>query len=533
MSSRDGSIGGLSTDVTGRGVLVAGGVVVIVLLTNCWRTPVAQATCDQDLVYLKVASAAASSFDNTPDWAPPANAMAPVDGSFDTRWSSQGGMENQWIVFDFDRPKTLCKVVIHWERAYATDYELQVSDDGNIWKPLTTQTGQDGGVDEIIVPETTTRHVKLLAIKRSNPDWGISIWELDLSGPQRANPDDRPVEQVFPNRKAKESVTLVREDPLPSPGPISPAEFQKGMVYLSYHENHLATADSDAMLERLANLHVTHVAIVVSWYQDSVTDGRLYPESPQGGRTPVDEAIIHAINKCHALGLKVMLKPHVDVQAGDYRGEIQASEAWFANYEPFILRYAALAKSYNVELFCVGTELAGTTLGKWDSQWRALISQVRAAYPGPIVYGANWDEYKRIGFWDLVDYIGIDAYFPLTDKTDPTTDELVAGWTKHADAIEQWLTQEQIDKPVIFTEVGYGSADGVNRTPWAIPSQREDQTEQAACLDAMLTVLANRPWFKGVYWWGWFSQEVASPLGYPLRGKLAEGVLSRWYQTIH
>ena len=55
------------------------------------------------LVYLKVESAVVSSFDDTPDWAPPEDPMAPADGNFDTRWSPLNGRDNEWIYFDFGK----------------------------------------------------------------------------------------------------------------------------------------------------------------------------------------------------------------------------------------------------------------------------------------------------------------------------------------------------------------------------------------------------------------------------------------------
>ena len=482
------------------------------------------------LVYLPVRATFPSSYDETPDWAPPQDPRAPVDGDFDTRWASTPGVDNEWMVFDLGKPKAVSKVVIHWERAYAADYDLLVSDDAESWRSVAVRRDQHGGTEELTIPETTARYVKVVGLKRSHPDWGISLWEFEVYGCQASNPEDQPIEAVFPGRQLRGAVHLTMEDPLPSPGPVTPDAFQRGMIFLSFHEHQLATPEADAMLEELTKLHVTHVALVVTWYQDTVDSDRIAPESPQGGRTPVDEALAHAINRMHALGMRVMLKPHIDVQTGEFRAEIAGSEAWFESYRAFIRHYAELAAAYHVELLCVGTELAGTSYVKWEPAWRQVIQEVRAVYPGPLVYGANWDEYQGVPFWDAVDFIGIDAYFPLTETTNPTREELVAAGGQRADEIEGWLKQRGLVRPVVFSEIGYGSADGVNRSPWEIPSQQEDQAEQAECLEAMLTVMTKRDWFRGMYWWNWFAQALESPLGFPLRGKLAEGVLARWYE---
>lgn len=483
-------------------------------------------------VYLKVESAVASSFDDTPDWAPPKDAMAPVDGNFDTRWSPLNGRDNEWIYFDFGRPKTITRIIIYWERAYAVDYEILVSDDAAAWKSAALLRNQDGGLDEIELPQTTARYVKLVGLKRSNPDWGFSTWEFEMYGPQELNPEDKPIEQVFLGRKVKEMIKLVLEKPLPSPGKIAKGEFHKGMLYSSYHENELAAKESDTILEYLKGQNIKHISLIVTWYQETLDSNKIFPESPQGGRTPVDEALSHAINKAHSLGMKVVLKPHVDVQTGEFRGDIPGNEEWFKNYNDFILRYAKFAAKYNVEMFCIGTELSNTSYSRWENRWRQIIKEVRKIYKGPIVYAANWDEYKDVSFWDELDYVGIDAYFPLTSKNNPAKDELIEGWTKRANEIENWLKEKNIKNPVIFTEIGYASADGANKKPWDIPSQIEDQQEQADCLDATLTVLSKRNWFKGMYWWNTFPKEMESPLSFTIKGKKAEPILAGWYKRL-
>lgn len=51
---------------------------------------------------------------------------------------------------------------------------------------------------------------------------------------------------------------------------------------------------------------------------------------------------------------------------------------------------------------------------------RRLIRQIRRVYHGPLTYAANWSgEYKQIRFWDALDYVGIQAYFPLRHGRQP------------------------------------------------------------------------------------------------------------------
>ena len=97
--------------------------------------------------------------------------------------------------------------------------------------------------------------------------------------------------------------------------------------------------------------------------------------------------------------------------------------------------------------------------------------------------------------------------------------------------MDEFFKKKNIGKPVIFTEVGYTSAVGTSKTPWVIPSKVVNQNEQADCLDAMMTVMTKQSWFRGLYWWCIYPQDIDSPLGYTIKGKLAEKVLADWYKT--
>ena len=120
-------------------------------------------------------------------------------------------------------------------------------------------------------------------------------------------------------------------------------------------------------------------------------------------------------------------------------------------------------------------------------------------YDGPVTYAANWNDgsvgggYDILPWWDQVDYIGIDAYFPVTDVTNPSLAQMQTSWTNRADQIESWRqTQGLTDKQVIFTEAGLSSYDGSNITPYAFlsdspnPNAPADEQEQANGYEALL-----------------------------------------------
>jgi hypothetical protein len=333
-------------------------------------------------------------------------------------------------------------------------------------------------------------------------------------------------------QQVQEIIVLKSEDPLPGAGPIHPREFHAGINYTSWHETELGSPYSDQMLKNLKAKNVRHVALLTTWFQKTPQSTEIFPQNPKGGMTPTDDALKHAINMAHSLGMKVMLKPHLDIEDGTYRGDFYPVQGWFPAYAKFIKHYAKMAKEFNAEMYCVGVELRGATTWEQEARWRELIRDVRKIYDGPLTYAANWDEYPNIDFWDALDYIGIDAYFPLTDKYDATLPEIVRGWEKRADEIEGWLAKKNLAKPILFTELGYPSVDGANVQPWVGISNVRDRQEQADCITAAFQVLTRRDWFRGFYWWHYFPTDRPLVEDLTLRGKLAEEVVSQWYDKL-
>ena len=122
---------------------------------------------------------------------------------------------------------------------------------------------------------------------------------------------------------------------------------------------------------------------------------------------------------------QVALKPHVDFLSdhAHWRGEIGPGfgpadwDAWFSSYTAYMLVMARLCVDEHVPLLVVGTELVTTV--PQEAHWRALIAALRnataaASPPVAFVYGANWSPGPaKVPWWDAVDLIGVDAYYPV------------------------------------------------------------------------------------------------------------------------
>ena len=125
-----------------------------------------------------------------------------------------------------------------------------------------------------------------------------------------------------------------------------------------------------------------------------------------------------------------------------------------------ILEFAKVAEAEDVEMLCIGTEYK-IAVKERPKFWRNLIRKVREVYGGQLTYAANWDSFHEISFWGELDYIGVDAYFPLTSEATPSVDMLKQKWKDPLYGIK--IIQRKFKKPVIFTEYGYKS---IHRTAW-------------------------------------------------------------------
>jgi glucose/arabinose dehydrogenase len=105
-------------------------------------------------------------------------ASAAVDGNAGTRWSS-AFTDPQWLQVDLGVSVAVCRVVLQWEAAYATAYQIQVSPDANTWNTIYSTTTSTGATQTVSV-SGTGRFVRVYGIARATP-YGYSLWELAVN----------------------------------------------------------------------------------------------------------------------------------------------------------------------------------------------------------------------------------------------------------------------------------------------------------------------------------------------------------------
>lgn len=253
---------------------------------------------------------------------------------------------------------------------------------------------------------------------------------------------------------------------------------QRGMTFTGgkYCPNSsFGSKDSEISLQNVAALGANFVSVIVTRFQQDFNSTSIFAYP---GLTETDENLRRIIKVAHSNNMEVMLKMQVDTlcstnlstllphtnesaacnlltgtntSCGTWRGCIgqanapfpaftsQKADKWFQSYEQSLLHYAQIAAEENISQFSVGCEFQG--LVRFSKKWRNLISRVRAVVSPKnnmqLTYAANWggDE-TQISWWDALDLIGVDAYYPLPNTNCsscqpppyPTLQELVRGW---------------------------------------------------------------------------------------------------------
>ncbi|WP_309120217.1 discoidin domain-containing protein [Paenibacillus sp.] len=111
-----------------------------------------------------------------PAWTNPSHVL---DGNEATRWSSDEGEDPQWINIDLGQNRTVNRVRLNWEAAYAKSYKIQLSTDAVNWTDVYSTTNGNGGIDDIEFAEASARYVRMYGTERGTV-FGYSLYEFGV-----------------------------------------------------------------------------------------------------------------------------------------------------------------------------------------------------------------------------------------------------------------------------------------------------------------------------------------------------------------
>ncbi len=308
-----------------------------------------------------------------------------------------------------------------------------------------------------------------------------------------------------------------------------------GPIETSWFPNRgYGTESSAGLLDELARMGASWVAVTPFGRIWSLRSTRVEMdfEAPYESNR---RAVRRFIRQARARGLRVLLVPHLWVETGGWRGEIDpgSPSRWRAfreSYRRFVLAWAREAAAAGADMLSIGVECKSWS-GRFGPFWESFIGEVRGVFPGLLTYSANWDEAENVLFWDLLDVVGINAFYPLAERPG-------APWVllrQRAGAIARRVATlaESEQKPVLFVEIGYTSRPNAEVAPWTWPEAmrrpRVDEHAQARAYAALLDAFLPQPWFAGFFVWRYYadlddvSQEP--PWGFSPHGKEAAALL--------
>lgn len=308
-------------------------------------------------------------------------------------------------------------------------------------------------------------------------------------------------------------------------------------------------------VERMADTGIDHVCVIVCVTADSVHSTRQYRDFIN---TPTDLEVARIIERIHAKGMRVQLRPMLECHDGLQRCHVNFPDdgliipghpftywqQWFDSFQARSVYYARLARETGCAVYGLDSELDKTA--RHHEHWKRVVAAVRAEYKGHLTSsfteGCPIDRLlddPQCWFREL-DSLGLSMYHPLGRRDEElkglTIAELAA---RVAPLVERDRKRaEKLGKPVYFGEIGCCATAKATSLPYFWNHDGGyDGDEQARYLDALMTAYWQEPWWMGAYWWKWeeqndrpqFRTDPRGDKGFTIQGKPAQAVMQRWY----
>lgn len=343
-------------------------------------------------------------------------------------------------------------------------------------------------------------------------------------------------------------------------GQVPTANKIKGMSFIGPHDPIL----EPYMIDAIDSIHADWIAIIPEATLDRGTLN-LLPDSQNNNWSETKNGVTEIIKLCQESDKKIMLKPQIILDKttqpnallnelasyvnlayekitdktygakwrGDFAAATEADWKIFeASYTDYILSYAELANAKNVDLFCIGTELRESAISR-PEYWKKLIRKVRSIYKGPIIYSANWDEYEEITFWKDLDYIGTNAYYPISPSETPTVEEAFENWREIRKDL--YAVSKRNNRKIIITEYGYRNVSYTGQMPWLHVGQVDspiiNDEAQVNLYKAFYRAIWNEYWIAGGFGWNWtYVSQRKGNTDFSVQGKPAMKVIASYYR---
>ncbi|WP_299763468.1 glycosyl hydrolase [uncultured Dokdonia sp.] len=247
-----------------------------------------------------------------------------------------------------------------------------------------------------------------------------------------------------------------------------------------------------------------------------------------------DQGVIHSVFEAKKRGMQSLLKPQVFFGSSwpgalEYENEADW-DAFFDYYYRWIRHYAFLAEIHQIDALCMGVEFVKATLSH-SEQWKEMFQKTRGLYQGNLTYAANWgEEFETIDFWNELDFIGLNSYYPLSKNDTPTDEELKANFETIKTKIEK--VYKTYKKPIVFTEIGFRSIEMPWKNPHADGDTPFNEEHQRRCYEVIFEGIQNEPWCAGILWWkfpSYLEYRGTENTAFTPNNKATEATVRKWF----
>ena len=240
----------------------------------------------------------------------------------------------------------------------------------------------------------------------------------------------------------------------------------------------------------------------------------------------------------------IMLKPLTAfwvVNGSGFWGDfyVDTEEEWLeveSAYGELFYEFAKLSEEFpEVKLLSIGNELKEFTKRR-PQFFKSLSSRIRTDFPNlKLTYAANWDEYQSVSFWEDLDFIGVNPYFPLLNKRVPTFDEIKQAFAPIKNNLDDLSCT--YGKPILFTEYGFRSSDYGLWESWLKEFYYDKAVNfevQNNAYTAFYDTFWDEDWVAGGFFWEWkilLNREVNDPNdnGWYVNDKPVEKIIRERY----
>lgn len=291
-------------------------------------------------------------------------------------------------------------------------------------------------------------------------------------------------------------------------------------------------------IDPILSVNANCASVIPFCFMPRIDTGLVYYDNRQQWVGEKTKGVRTAVQLLKKDSLKVMVKPQIWVGHGVFTGLIKMNseedwEMFEEQYAEYILAFARLSEEEGAEVFCVGTEMAEVVANRPEF-FPNLIKKVRQVYSGHLTYAENWDSFQKVQFWGALDFIGVDAYFPISDKKKPTTKDLKDGWAQWSPVLD--TLSSKFDRKVLFTEYGYRSIDKCVNEPWSYERSKQDKHNeelQVKALEALFSTVWEQDYFAGGFLWKWHPNHTiaggAKNNMFTIQNKKAEKAVREFY----